>query len=150
MNRWTHGVSLAALGLCLATVSAGCFHGDRRWRRHSDAEAIARRIDLAFDHLDLTEAQRATLEPIVREMVAELTELRQRARRLRADTVAQWEAQVLDVAEMHRRIDAETEALRATLHQLVDQVATVHGTLEPEQREEIANAASRHRRWHRR
>jgi len=134
-----------ALTLLVAGTAASCHH--RRFGPADGADVAARRVDHALDHLDASEEQRAQLEPVLLEMAAELLALRPGAERLRTVALAQWNAETPDVATVHQQLDAELDTLRLTLHRLVNQAATVHGALTPEQREEIAATAERHRRW---
>lgn len=147
MTRWTRSLTWTALAVALVGGGAGCMHG--RLGPSDGAEVAAKRVDRALDHLDVTDAQRAQIEPVALEMAAELLALRPGVERLRTIAMAQWNAETPDVAAVHQQVDAELDTLRQTLHRLVDQAATVHGALTPEQREEIASAAAHHRRWHR-
>lgn len=145
MNRTVRSLGLASLALAMAATAGGCFHGGWHHRDDGAPADVARHIDRAFDHLDVTAEQRAQLEPVALAMAAEISTLRQRTQQLRADALKQWDATTPDAAELHQRVDDEVEALRQNLHRFVDQMVTVHDTLTPEQREEVASFASRGR-----
>jgi Spy/CpxP family protein refolding chaperone len=145
MYRRNRNFFLGALGLALATTALGCSHGGWRHGDEGEPAAVARHLDKVFDHLDVTAEQRTQLEPVALAMANEIASLRQRALGLRADALAQWEAATPDAAELHQRVDQDIEALRQSLHRFVDQAIAVHDTLTPEQREEVASHAGRHR-----
>jgi Spy/CpxP family protein refolding chaperone len=148
-HRSTRFLYLGALGVGLAAVTSGCFHGRHWGHDEGDPEAVSKRVDRAMDRLDVTDAQREQIEPIALQMASELVDLRQRTQRLRRAAMVQWKASTPDAALLHQQVDQDIEAVRQSMHRLVDQAVTVHNTLTQEQREEVASAAERFERWRR-
>ena len=136
-GRASH-IVLAAAAAFIVAGTAGCF-GRHHVNDAADPDKVARHLDHALDHLDATAEQRRELMPVGLEIAAELSAMRAKALRLRADAMAQWDATTPDAAELHRRVDQEVDALRQNLHRLVDQVIVVHDALTPEQRQQVAD-----------
>src|SRR5262245_53175298 len=103
-QRWIYWVS----AVVLAATVAGCGRGDRGWH-HDDGDAVAWHVDRALDHLDATDEQRRTLDPLAREMAAEMLAMRPGAERLRALAMTEWNATTPDVAALHKQLDAELD-----------------------------------------
>jgi hypothetical protein len=146
-NRWNRAVASTLLGMVMMAGLAGCWR-DRSCHR-GEADALACHVERALDHVDASAAQRRTVEPLAREMAAEVLALRPGAERLRSLVMAEWNAATPDVDVLHQQVDAELDRVRATAHRVIDQAARIHGALTPEQREQVARAADWHRRWHR-
>ena len=98
----------------------------------------------AMAQLDLTDAQRASLEELrddVREDVREARSARAVKRGDIAESILNGE---LSRAEIHADIDARAAQKVAMAHEMVDRVLDIYETLTPEQRAELSEVIADH------
>lgn len=138
------GAALMALGLGLAAGILGC--GDEgEHREHDEPGDRASRI---LGRIDATAAERDALRPLLRDLFAEMADLRARAATFRKDVVGGWRAESLDPARLRERADVELEALRQASQRVSERMAALHAAMSPAQREQLVRAMSGGRpRW---
>jgi len=129
---------LLATGAML--VLAACDVAVERRQAESRRHAIDH-VDRVLDHVDATDVQRLRARAILSKTMTDLEPWPAAERRLRDELVAAWRTDVPDRAMLHRRVDAEIEAMRALGHVLVDDALEMHGVLRSEQREALARDA---------
>jgi len=141
------GAGAALVGLSGLAWKAAA-HGGRRGGPIDPAE-LEERLDYMLKHLyveiDATDAQKAKLDPIVKQAAKELMPLRGKMREARRQGMALLSAETIDRGAIERlraeQIGAADEASRRLVRALTD-VAEV---LTPEQRKTVAQRIERRR-----
>lgn len=129
------------IGLALAIVACGvgaARHGHgAEWSR-AHAFALVERM---LDRVDATDDQRARARTVLSKAVTEVEPWAADPGRLAADLRAAWQADAPDRDTLHRRVDAELEAMRALAHSLLDDGLALHAILEAKQRDVLMRDA---------
>jgi len=143
------GAGAALLGMSGLAWKASA-HG---WRGGPiDPAELDERLDHMLKHLyveiDATDAQKAKLEPIVKQAAKELLPLRQKMREARRQGMALFSAEAIDRGAIERlRAEQVAEAERAS-RRFVQALTDVAEVLTPEQRKTVAERVERRRRRH--
>jgi phosphoenolpyruvate carboxylase len=137
------GTILWVLGAAAALGAAGCQGaGDAGAddTRQAVPDHVAQRIDALSSELELDEAQQARVENVAA-LVRERHEAFVAERPEHFDRVlAAVESGEVDEAEVHRNIDEKVDQVRATLHDVADELIALVESMDADQR---ALAASR-------
>ena len=141
------GALLGALGSAVAWKSyAGRGHGPIDPARLE--EHLERMLKHFYVEIDATDAQRARLEPIVKQAVKDLLPMRERVRGARKEGLAVLTAASVDRNALERLRAEQIQAADAASQRLVQALADVADVLTPEQRKQLAERLQRRRGWH--
>ncbi len=129
--------ALVALGA--TAVYAGPWFGGKKAER---IKTFAQwKVDDALDALDATDAQRATISPLVGPLVDSALDRFGDREVFREELLALWQAPTADADAARRAVFARIESVRGLAHEAIDAAATVHQTLTPDQRKAVATFA---------
>ncbi len=154
-KRWLLGASFVALTGIVGVAAAVGTHGGMRWHHgemalSSDPATRAEQVDRLLRHvyveLDVTEAQQASLEPILKQAFADLAPLRERMRDGRRQGLEILGQPTIDRAALEtlraNQLDIAEDASR-TIARLIGDVAEI---LTPEQRQQLLDRIEAHHR----
>jgi Spy/CpxP family protein refolding chaperone len=98
--------------------------------------------------IDATDAQRARLDPIVKQAAKDLLPMRERMRDARKQGLAVLTAASVDRNALESLRADQLQAADAASQRLVQALADVADVLTPEQRKNLAERLQRRRGWH--
>jgi hypothetical protein len=133
-----HRAILSVIGAAL--MLAACDFAVERRQERSRRHAFDH-VDRVLDRVEATDVQRLRARAILSRTMTDLEPWPATGRRLREDLTAAWRTDAPDRAMLHRRVDAEIEAMRGLGHALVDDALALHGVLRSEQREALVRDA---------
>lgn len=147
---------MAGAGAALAGLSGlawkAAAHGGRRGGPIDPAE-LDERLDHMLKHLyveiDATDAQKAKLEPIVKQAAKDLLPLREKVREARREGMALFSAETIDRGAIEQLRAEQIASADAASKRFVRALTDVAEVLTPEQRKTVAERMRRrrHRRW---
>jgi len=119
----------------------------------ADPAQMEAHLDRMLKHLyveiDATEAQKARLDPIVKQAVKDLLPIREKMRSARGRAVELLTADTVDRTAIEALRAEQFAAAEEGSRRISQALADVAEVLTPEQRKEIAQRLERHRGWHR-
>jgi Spy/CpxP family protein refolding chaperone len=133
MKRWTK-VALVVAALCMAagTIAWGG-RGGRGFFKHM----LGAHIDKALDYVDATPEQRAVVNQVKQDIMAKAKAHRQANQGLREQVATLLAADTLDQAALNAIADKKADEMKAFAHEVVADIAKVHASLRPEQRQKL-------------
>ena len=143
------GALLGALGSAVAWKAHA--HGGFRGGPIDPArleEHLGRMLKHFYVEIDATEAQRARLDPIVKQAAKDLLPVRERMRDARKQGLAVLTAASVDRNALESLRADQIQAADAASQRLVQALADVADVLTPEQRKNLAERLQRRRGWH--
>ena len=145
MKRWTK-IALAAGVLAVAAGSIA-WTGHGGGRGHMMKYLINGRIDEALDYIEATPQQRQIVGDVKKEIVAKMQAQHAAHQGVGAQIAALLAADSLDTPQLNALIDQKAEAMRTVGHDMVAEVAKIHASLTPAQRQKLyAKWKERHAR----
>lgn len=141
MKRGTFGGVVAVMGavVLLSGFGPGRFGcgGTPEQRFERGASFASDRITAKLNDLDATQAQHTHAQQLFDQLVTDAKPVMLSNRQAHRDFATQFLADQVDTAKLHALVDARIEAYRTLAHRAVDSAAEFHGTLTPEQKEEL-------------
>jgi periplasmic protein CpxP/Spy len=145
------GALFGALGSAVAWKAYA--HGGHRSRGPIDPARLEEHLDRMLKHfyveIDATDAQRARLDPIVKQAVKDLMPMHERFHQARKQGVGLLTAPSLDRGALERLRAEQIQAADTASQRLTQALADVADVLTPEQRRHLAERLERRRGWHR-
>jgi periplasmic protein CpxP/Spy len=143
------GALFGALGSAVAWKAYA--HGGYRGRGPIDPARMEEHLERMLKHfyveIDATEAQRARLEPIVKQAVKDLLPMRERLQQARKQGLGVLTAPSVDRGALERLRADQIQAVDAASQRLTQALADVGDVLTPEQRAHLAERLARRRGW---
>jgi Spy/CpxP family protein refolding chaperone len=143
------GALFGALGSAVAWRAYA--HGGYRGHGPIDPARLEEHLERMLKHfyveIDATEAQRARLEPIVKQAVKDLLPMRERVHDARKQGLAVLTAQSVDRNALENLRAGQIQAADAASQRLVQALADVADVLTAEQRKTLAERLQRRRGW---
>ncbi len=138
-------IALAAIvGLTATAGAAFAFrkggescHGSEKIKKYVDY-----RVNDVLDDLEADETQRTRIHATKDRLVGQAEQLFASRGELRTALMDQWNQEKPDADAIHKLIDDRIDELRALAHQAADAGLEVHGTLNAQQRAELAEFAN--------
>jgi protein CpxP len=128
----------AVAGLVVLTGFGPFRHGHHRMDAAKIQKMADRRADDVLDDLDATDAQRASIKPLVAATVKDGTALHEGNKATRQLFLTEWQKDNPDAAALHTAVDGRMDDVRAFAHTVVDRVLQAHAVLTPKQRAVVA------------
>ena len=139
-------LTLMAIGLTAAL--AACANADESAETETQQSALAQpdmrqrminhRIDKVLTEIDATDAQREQIHAVKDRMMAQAEDMHGVRDETRQAALAELRSDNPDSEKLHAMVDERVEDMRQMLHEAVDAAVEIHGTLTPEQRDELA------------
>jgi Spy/CpxP family protein refolding chaperone len=123
-------LGLGAAGACASRSD----HGERADKAYG---FISSRVDDALDDIDATDVQREKVNAVKDRLFEEAMSLREDNREARLSALEELERDQPDANKLHALVDSRMDEARKMMHEAVDGVLEVHGSLTPEQRAEL-------------
>jgi len=144
MNKklWIGGGLLALVlagGAAYAAMAHGGMHGGRMMKH-----MISARIEDAEDYIDATPQQRVTIEQAKENIFKALEAKAQSRKAAHEQILGLLAAKTLDTATLNKLVDDQVNQARDIGHAIVDQVASVHAALTPDQRAKLIERFKQH------
>jgi Spy/CpxP family protein refolding chaperone len=144
-------LAIAAFSL-VAVVGLAGFRGCGHQHDGRDPAQLAAmatdRLDGLLDDLDATPAQRATIQGLKDQLLAQVQKLHAERQADHAALLAEWNAEHPDRAKIMALIDQRSAELTALAHQAADAAIQAHDVLTPEQRAKAAKKMERMHKHH--
>jgi Spy/CpxP family protein refolding chaperone len=134
MKRWTKTALIAGV---LAASVASLAWGGRAAARHFGKYAIAAHIEETLDYIDATPQQRQLVNQVKEDIFAKMKAKRQDHAALRDQVAKLLAADQLDVHQLRVLADQKSNELRSTAYDVIDDIAKVHASLTPDQRQKL-------------
>jgi Spy/CpxP family protein refolding chaperone len=141
------GLGTAAAGL--GSIAFGALaHGRRRGPMDPAQmeERLDRMLERAFEKIDATPAQKAKIEPLVKQAAQELRPLREKVRTARRQGLKLFSAEQIDRGAIERFRAEQIQATDAASKRFSQALGDVAEVLTPEQRKTLAARFARHGR----
>jgi Spy/CpxP family protein refolding chaperone len=143
MKRFPRFFLMAILGVTAIFALAGFRHAGwgahcRNWSPEQAQKFITAHVDDTLDDLNATDAQRAKVNALKDDLLKDGFAMHQQRMNDAKEMLAIWESANPDAADVHARIDARIESMRAFAHKAADAALELHSTLTPEQRAQLA------------
>lgn len=147
MKNWQKvvlGIGLAALVAVPVAVAAG-----PHMRGHMMKHMLSARIEDAEDYIDATPAQRQVIDAAKDRILAKFEAKAKEHEGMRAQWIALLTADRLDQDKIYAEVDRKAAEAQAMAREIVPELAKIHDTLTPAQRQKLADKAKsmHHRRW---
>jgi Spy/CpxP family protein refolding chaperone len=131
---------LAVLGVGALTLTAFRHHGDpARFDRF-----VAHRVADLLDDVKATDAQRQQIQAVVDKLVADGKTLHASHADVRAQLLAQWQADQPSAVQVHSIVDGRADAMKKFADEVADAALQIHGILSAEQRAIVTKKIQRH------
>ncbi|MCP4605062.1 MAG: periplasmic heavy metal sensor [Proteobacteria bacterium] len=134
------------LGVGITASFVGC--GRHHWHGNSNPERIEKmvmwKVDDTLDDLDATDAQRAEIEGIAREILADAMKIKEGHGDHKTELYSKFSSGTYDRTELHGKVDEHFELARAFVHRSLDRVMDAYETLDEKQRQEILDRWQEH------
>jgi len=144
------GAALAGIGSAIAWRA----HAHGRWHGPIDPQRLEEVITRALKHfyveIDATEAQKAKLDPIVRQAARDLLPMRETFHGGRQRAIDLLAAAALDRNALEGLRAEQLQAAETASRRLTQAIADVAEVLTPEQRQKLAEHVRQRRGWHHR
>ena len=135
MKRWTK-IALVA-GLVVAGASSVAWAGRGGGHRGMMRWFASHRLGAALDYIDATPAQRQLVEGIKDDLFDKMKAKKAANRELGPQIAALLAADQLDTAKLTAIADAKVEEARALSRDLIQDIARIHASLTPAQRQKL-------------
>ena len=133
------GIIGALAGILI--LVAGCRH-------KTPEERLERVQEHITDEFDLNESQQSQLNDVGEEVLALIKDIRDEREKDRAEVMAQLASSALDKSKIMAMYEARKAKFEAKFPAILDKVATLHQSLNDEQRAELVEKAEKLQRWH--
>jgi protein CpxP len=126
--------------LAVVLLSGFAFRGGHGWGHNPERlqQMVTWRLNDKLDDLDATDAQRQSILAVKDRLFADGVKLMEEHHGVRQEAFQQLASEAPDAQKLHALVDARIDAMRAFAHKMTDAALEVHGTLTPEQRQELA------------
>jgi periplasmic protein CpxP/Spy len=135
-------------GIAWSAYARGGYRGHGQIDPARLEEHLERMLKHFYVEIDATEAQRARLEPIVKQAVKDLLPMRERLREARKLGLGVLTASSVDRNALERLRADQVQAADAASQRFVQALADVADVLTPEQRQNLAKRLERRRGRH--
>ena len=129
-----------ALALGILTIAGGSI----AWGGHAARNGkfmqrmVNARIEKVLTLIDATPEQRQLVDQVKQDLIAKVQAKHQEHRGLHQQITSMVTADTLDVKALDALIDARADEMRAFAHDVVKDVAKIHATLTPAQRQKLS------------
>jgi periplasmic protein CpxP/Spy len=146
---------LAGIGAAFATLGAA--FTSRAWahghgRGPMDPAKMEAHLERMLKHLyveiDATEAQKASIGPVVKQAAKDLMPVHEQMHDTRKQAIALLTADKVDRAALEKLRADKLQAADGASRRITQALSDVAEVLTPEQRKHLAELAGRHHRWH--
>ena len=129
-------ISLLGLG------AVGCQQQDEQTVQEERTEKaysfVSSRVDDLLDDIEANDSQRTEINAAKDRVFDRMVSMRAEGREVKDVALEQWRSDSPDADKLHKLVDERVDAWRKAMHEAVDEAIAIHGTLTPEQREQIA------------
>lgn len=125
----------------LALVTLGSTVACAHHHRHPSPERVkkfpSRKVDHVLDRVDATDPQRAEVHRVKEELFKEYMTVYSGSKKTKQAFLAEWKSEKPNAEKLHALADERVAAYQKAIHETIDGMIEVHGTLNAEQRGKI-------------
>jgi periplasmic protein CpxP/Spy len=140
------GLVAGLLWVGIAASAVGC--GRHHFMGNHDSERIEKmvmwKVDDVLDDLDAADTQRAEIEGIAREILADGFKLKEGHGKHKGEMMAKFRAGTYDRVEMNAKLDEHFEMAQAFIKRSMNRILDAYETLDESQRNEILDRMQAH------